>query len=140
MSYPFPSEEWLVALMDVLNSETRYAEVARNWEGDIAIVIEQNKNEDDPNLPIAFYLDLWHGTCRKVSVIDPEKDDISGIAFVLRASMKVIMRIMQGDLDPMQAMLTRRLQVKGNLGYMLRNVPTVLDFVRCCRLVGISEE
>ncbi len=140
MSYPFPSEEWLIALMQVLNADTRYAEVAKKWEGDMIVVIESNPNEEDPNLPITFYLDLWHGRCREVRVIGPDQVEMPDAAFVLRADIKNIMRIFQGDLDPMQAMLTRRLQVKGNLGYMLRNVPTVLDFVRCCRAVEIAEE
>jgi putative sterol carrier protein len=38
----------------------------------------------------------------------------------------------------MQAMMTRRLQVAGNMAYILRNVPVVLDFVRCCRQVVAS--
>jgi putative sterol carrier protein len=138
MAYPFPGEEWLLALKDELNSDSQYAEVAKKWEGEIIIVIEQNPKENDPKLPLAFYLDLWHGSCREVSVIDPEKEELPNAAFVLRTPMKNIMSIIQGDLDPMQAMLTRRLRVKGNLGYMLRNVPTVLDFVRCCRNVEIA--
>jgi putative sterol carrier protein len=40
---------------------------------------------------------------------------------------------MKGELNPMQAMMTRKLQVNGSMAYMMRNVPTVLDFVRCCR-------
>ncbi|MBK9208387.1 MAG: SCP2 sterol-binding domain-containing protein [Anaerolineales bacterium] len=31
---------------------------------------------------------------------------------------------------PMTAMMTMKLKVQGNMGYMMRNVPTVLDFVR----------
>jgi len=53
--------------------------------------------------------------------------------FVLTATYGDIARIMKGELDPMQAMMTRKLQVHGSLTYMMRNVPTVLDFVRCCR-------
>ncbi|PIW21006.1 MAG: hypothetical protein COW33_00370, partial [Anaerolineae bacterium CG17_big_fil_post_rev_8_21_14_2_50_57_27] len=53
--------------------------------------------------------------------------------FVLKATYDNIARIMKGELDPMQAMLTRKLQVQGSMAYMMRNVPTVLDFVRCCR-------
>lgn len=140
MAYPFPSEEWLVALKDVLNSDSRYAEVAKNWEGDLIIVIDPNPKEQDPNLPIAFYLDLWHGRCREVRIVDPRQEKAMDAKFILRTPMKNIMRILQGDLDPMQAMLTRRLQVRGNLGYMLRNVPTVLDFVRCCQEVEITSE
>jgi putative sterol carrier protein len=55
--------------------------------------------------------------------------------FVLTATYTNISRIMKGDLDPMQAMLTRKLQVHGSMAYMMRNVPTVLDFVRCAREV-----
>ena len=54
-------------------------------------------------------------------------------AFILSASYDNIAQIMQGKLDPMQAMLTRKLKVKGNMAVMMRNVPTVLDFVRCAR-------
>ncbi len=42
------------------------------------------------------------------------------------------------SLDPIQAMLTRRLSVQGNMVTITRNVPTVLDFVRCCREVTDS--
>jgi putative sterol carrier protein len=53
--------------------------------------------------------------------------------FVLSATYENIKRIMTGKLDPMQAMLTRKLSVKGNMAVMMRSVPTVLDFVRCAR-------
>jgi len=55
--------------------------------------------------------------------------------FVLSAPFSNFVRVLKGDLDPMQAMLTRKLIVKGNLGYMMRNVPTVLEFVRCAQAV-----
>lgn len=138
-AYPFPSEEWLNALVDVLNADDRYAEVAQHWEGDMVITIEPDPNEQDERLPITFYLDLWHGKCRSARLVDLSMEDLPGAKFVMNAPLGNIIRIFTGDLDPMQAMLTRKLQVTGNLGYMLRNVPTVLDFVRCCRLVGISD-
>ena len=33
-------------------------------------------------------------------------------------------------MNPMTAMMTMKLKVQGSMGYMMRNVPTVLDFVR----------
>ena len=54
-------------------------------------------------------------------------------AFVLRTTYDNIVKIITGVLDPMTAMMTRKLQVQGNMAVMMRNVPTVLDFVRCCR-------
>jgi putative sterol carrier protein len=53
--------------------------------------------------------------------------------FVLRSPYNNFAAILQGRLDPMTAMMTSKLKVQGSLGYMMRNVPTVLDFVRCCR-------
>jgi putative sterol carrier protein len=35
----------------------------------------------------------------------------------------------------MTAMMTSKLKVKGSMGYMMRNVPTVLDFVRVAQEV-----
>ncbi len=40
MAYKFPSEEWLHALERVLNEDSRYAEIARNWEGDLLFAID----------------------------------------------------------------------------------------------------
>jgi putative sterol carrier protein len=109
MTAKFPSPEWLEALADKLNSDARYAEIARKWEGDLCIVVE-------PSGPLKeqqnYYLDLWHGTCY---------DNIT--------------KILTGALDPMQAMMTRKLRVHGNMAVMMRSVPTVLDFVRCAREV-----
>ena len=52
--------------------------------------------------------------------------------FVLTATYDNISRIMKGELDPMQAMMTRKLQVHGSMAYMMRNVPIVLGFCPLC--------
>jgi len=128
MAAIFPSPEWLQILSDKLNSDERYAQIARNWEGDMCVVIE-------PSGPLTekqqYYLDLWHGKCRKVQILK----DMSSVQpkFILTATYDNISRIMKGQLDPMTAMMTRKLQVQGSMAYMMRNVPTVLDFVRCAR-------
>ena len=144
MKYPFPSEEWVDRLVTVLNSDQRYAEVARNWEGDMVVFIEPDENEGQPDLPMVIYIDLWHGKCRKAEIFDPSEADLPLATFILKAPRSQFLKIFSGDLDPIQAMLTRRLKVEGNMAYMLRNIPTVLDFVRCCRIVeaesGMSSE
>ena len=128
MNRVFPSMEWLQMLDAKLNSDARYAEIAKKWEGDIVIVIEPEGNLKERRV---FYLDLWHGKCRGVAELADaaEKDAV----FVLSATYENIKRILTGKLDPMQAMMTRKLSVKGNLAVMMRSVPTVLDFVRCAR-------
>lgn len=139
MAYRFPSEEWLSVLAQVLNSDERYADVAKNWEGDMIVVIEPDDGDDEQDLPVSVYLDLWHGKCRQARFIDMENEGMPDAAFTLRARISNIIKLFSGQLDPIQAMMTRRLKVEGNMGYMLRNVPTVLDFVRCCQEIPISE-
>jgi putative sterol carrier protein len=126
MSAIFPSEEWLKGLEERLNSDARYNEVAKNWEGDLFFHIEPDGNLDEK---LTFYLDLWHGTCRKVEY-KPAAESHPNPAFTLSASYGNITAILTGKLNPMTAMMTSKLKVKGSMGYMMRNVPTVLDFVR----------
>jgi putative sterol carrier protein len=137
MARKFPSIEWLQDLKVTLSNDERYRRIARNWEGDIVFVIESDSDQSSP--PIYYWFDLWHGTCRDVRQINTEIETLPESTFTLQAKLNKYMKILNGELDPLQAMVTRQLQLRGNLGYMLRNVPTVLDFVRCCRLVGIEE-
>ena len=138
MAYPFPSQFWLEALCELLNHDERYAKVAQKWEGDILVRIDDDGDGTDRELPTALYLDLWHGACRSTRVFRPGQDELPSAAFSLSAPISNILKIFTGELDPIQAMLTRRLNVQGNMAYMLRNIPVVLDFVRCCRLVEIE--
>jgi putative sterol carrier protein len=124
----FPSKEWLKDLEIKLNSDARYAQIARNWEGELYILIEAREPLKEAMI---LYLDLWHGTCRKTEILS-EMGDLKP-AFLLTASFENLTKILKGELDPMQAMMTRKLHVKGSMAYMMRNVPTVLDFVRCAR-------
>jgi putative sterol carrier protein len=138
MAYPFPSEEWLQAFVSVLNTDTRYAEVASNWEGDFLFEILPDSGEKSPL--IVYYLDLWHGKCRKAFSVQPGEGEVPETKFTLTAPLGQFRKVLSGELDAMQGMLTRRLMLKGSMAYLMRNVPVVLDFVRCARLVPIAEE
>jgi putative sterol carrier protein len=114
-----------------LNSDERYAQIAKNWEGDLFFFIEPDGNLQEQ---LTFYLDLWHGKCRGVD-FKPQPESYPNPKFTLSASYKDITSVLSGNLNPMTAMMTSKLKVKGSLGYMMRNVPTVLDFVRCAQEV-----
>lgn len=132
VSLIFPSAEWLDVLQEKLNSDERYGEVAKDWEGDLLIRVEPAGALREPT---SLYLDLWHGRCRKVDFGAPEGTHPHP-TFILTTTYDHIQAILSGNLNPMTAMMTNRLRVKGNLGYMMRNVPTVLDFVRCAQEIS----
>jgi len=131
----FPSDEWLQALNDKLNTDEKYAQVARNWEGDMIFLIEPGGALTHTT---RWYIDLWHGKCRGVAVLN-ENDDKKA-TFTLRAPYDNYVRLLKSEIDPMQALLTRKIGLQGNMAVLMRSVPTVLDFVRCCREVTDSFE
>ena len=131
MTAIFPSEEWLKGLETRLNTDERYSEIAKNWEGDLFFQIEPEGNLKEQ---LTFYIDLWHGKCRKVEY-KPQADAHPTPVFTLTASCNNITAVLTGKLNPMTAMMTSKLKVKGSMGYMMRNVPTVLDFVRVAQEV-----
>jgi putative sterol carrier protein len=129
MPVTFPSAEWLSALKEKLNGDSRYNAIARNWEGDILFDIQSGGTLAEP---LMMYLDLWHGQCSLVEYATTREKHPKP-KFILRSAYNNFTSILLGELDPMTAMMTSKLKVEGNLAYMMRNVPTVLDFVRCAR-------
>jgi len=124
----FPDSEWLQILMEKLNSDAKYARTARGWEGDMNFVIEPGGVLGEARV---FYLDLWHGKCREVRVLG--EGETPQAAFTLSAPYDTYVKLLKGEIQPMQGLLTRKISVKGPMTVLMRNVPTVLDFVRCCR-------
>jgi len=129
----FLASDWLPTLKEKLNTDDQYAEIARNWEGDMVCQI-------DPGGPlesaVIFYLDLWHGKCRDAYEIE-NVEEIKP-ALLLIAPYENFKKIISGETEVIQALLTRKISVKGNMALLMRNVPTVLDFVRCCREITDS--
>jgi len=126
----FPNAEWIEALKDKLNTDEQYAQIARKWEGDMRFEIEPDNSFKES---MWIYFDLWHGKCRDAYIEDQfsTKDP----AFILKAPYGNFIKILSGEVGPMQALMTRMLSVRGSMAVFMRNVPTVLDFVRCCQEV-----
>lgn len=129
----FPSPEWLASLNEKLNTDECYAEVARNWEGDMVVTVQPGGALERE---VVYYLDLWHGKCRSAYEVGDQAPPKAVLNLGLPYENGV--KLLKGELDAMQALLTRKISVQGNMALLMRNVPTVLDFVRCCRDVTDS--
>ena len=129
----FPTAEWVEVFMAKLNGDDQYAKIAKNWEGDIKFIIEPSGTLSNETI---LYFDLWHGKCRDASLDQDIQTRTS--TFTLKAPYENFVSVLKGELHPMQALMTRKLHVEGNMGVLMRNVPTVLDFVRCAREVTDS--
>ncbi len=124
----FPTEGWVTALYEKLNSDEKYAQIAKKWEGDMLFLVEPGAGISEP---VTYYLDLWHGACRNAYQVQIGQE-VKAV-FTLKAPYDNYVKLLQGDIEPMQALLTRKIFVQGNMAVLMRSVPTVLDFVRCAR-------
>jgi putative sterol carrier protein len=97
------------------------------------IILEPDKTIQEE---MWLYFDLWHGKCRN-AIIEDHSSSINP-AFVLKGSYTNIIKILSGEIGVVQALMTRLLGVRGSMATLMRNVPTVLDFVRCCQEVTHS--
>lgn len=127
MSIPFPSDAWIKAMMEDLNQSQAYAEAAKNWEGDFYFVIEPGGSLDRT---VILYMDLWHGKCREAyEVKDPEARQP---AFWLSGPVQTWKKVMTRQLDPIQAMMTGQLRLRGNMAMVMKNVRAAKELVESC--------
>ncbi len=129
----FPSPEWVASLSDKLNSDEQYAHVAHAWEADMGFLVD---GRDKFPEPVRLYLDLWHGKCRQAYMLEDGSE--LKAAFILKATYSNIVQLLKGEVDPIQALIMRKVSVQGNYALLMRSVPVVLHFVRCCREVTDS--
>jgi putative sterol carrier protein len=117
----FPSSEWLDDYVARMNSSAEFEDAARTFEADISYVFEA-----EPDLGHAS--DVWAragvggGKCLWWNYdVSPEEGRSS--QFVLQGPYSLWKQIIQGQVDPMEAMLDGDLVVTGHL-------PTLLKYVR----------
>ncbi len=124
MAYIFPSAEWTEQFNDAINSSDAYASAAKNWEGDIILVIDGEGG---------IYLDLWHGKCRQAEYLaDPDSKDAE---FKISAPMAKWQNVLAKKLDPVQGLVTRQLKLDGNLVKIMKSVKAAQELVRCATTV-----
>jgi putative sterol carrier protein len=130
MAMRFPSDEWIKELSRLLNASASYERAAKDWEGDFIFVIEA----DDKLAATAYlYLDLYHGkspSARQLGAAGEKK-----AAYTLSAPFAAWRRVIEGTLDPIQGMMTKKLRVAGNMMQIMRYPKAAKEIVACCALV-----
>jgi len=130
MAFKFPSEEWVLAFMEQINTSEAYRKAAATWEGDFYFIIEPG-----PGLlqSMALYIDLWHGEARSVGVVADESEKTP--EFVIRAPISTWRRVIEKKLDPIQGMITGQLKLKGTLSKVMRAPRAAAELVNCATKV-----
>jgi len=130
MALLFPSEEWLEALVDELNSSQAYRDAAKNWEGDFYFIIEP---EGSLKERVTAYMDLWHGECRSACIVANENEKNPEIQ--IRAPLGIWRQVLEMKLNPIQGMLTGQLKITGNMMKIVKTPRAAIELVNCCSRV-----
>jgi putative sterol carrier protein len=127
--YVFPSEEWVRALEQELNTSPAYADAAKNWEGDFYFVVDPDK-DGTLGAPVYLYMDLWHGQCRNAHLVEDKAE--KNPAFVMSGAYSKWKRVVTAQLDPIQGLMTGQLKLKGNMVMVMKNVKAAQEMVKAC--------
>ena len=129
MAYQFASPEWVAALKDAINQSDSYRESAKNWEGDFWFVVEPDEARPQR---VFMYVDLWHGECRAAALAN-ESDHTP--EFRIWGGRKSWHKVISKEIDPIRALMTNTLKLKGNLAKIMRNVRAAQELVLCAASV-----
>ena len=131
MKIKFLSREWIEAYMDVLNNSTDYKEAAKTWEGDFLFVVEP---DDELGKKTIFYLDLWHGDCRRVDFFK-EGDNLPETEFQYIGKYSNWLKVINGELDPIKGILTRQFKLVGDKGKVMRATKAAKELVNSAQKI-----
>ncbi|MBM3142791.1 MAG: hypothetical protein FJ005_07080 [Chloroflexi bacterium] len=126
MAILFGTQEWADAACKELNESQAYKEAAKNWEGDIYIIVDP-----DPSFKhrIINYFDLWHGECRSGCVVKDENE--KSPKYRIWGPFTIMNQVLQKKVDPVQAMMTGKLKVKGDMAQIMKMPRAAVELVNC---------
>ena len=126
MGLKFPSDEWAKEYASQLNASEAYERSAKDWEGDFIFTVEA----DDTLAETAYlFVGLYHGKCTDTALVASE--DEREAQFIIRASAANWRKVIEGKLDPIPAMMTRKLKLKGDMMKVMRYPKAAKEMVNC---------
>lgn len=123
MAIPFMSGEWAEALKDAINANDAFKEAAVTWEGDFYFIAEMKDGSKS-----TVYIDLWHGACRDAFV--PADSSTKSPEFEISGKIPIWKKVLGKQLDPVQALLTRQIKLKGNMSKVLRETKVAQEMIK----------
>ncbi len=127
----FPSREWAEEYCKALNSNEKYARAAKGWVWPILFVVREEDRKR------GFILKLNNGKCEGVEWFeDASKADAP---FILEATLKDWLAVINGKINPLTAIVRRKLALtKGSTSTIMRYPMAALEMVSTAQKVPIE--
>jgi putative sterol carrier protein len=135
MAFDAYSPEWAAALRDEINNSPKYKQAAEKWEGSVGLVVLA---EPDKNAPedAGILMDLWHGEARDVK--STTREEAASAEYVITGSYSRWKRVAKAELDPIKAIMTGQLKLKGNFPTLVRYTKASQELVNCTTRVPVN--
>jgi len=136
----FPSREWAEEYCRVLNAHEPYKKAAKGWKWPILFKVKDLPPELASQYPggePGFLIRLEDGECLGVEWYDDASK--ADAPFILSASYKDWVDIITGKLNPLTAIIRKRLVIeKGEYQTIMRFPIAALEMVQAAKKVGIE--
>jgi len=130
MNLPFPSDAWIKALAEKLNASASYERSAKSWEGDFLFIIEPDELYSETAY---LFLGLYHGKSTDAELLsDPDEKDSQ---YTISAPYGTWRKVIEGKLDPIQGLMTRRLKLAGNMMMIMRYPKAAQEIIACTKVI-----
>ena len=132
----FPSPEWAEKYCEALNNNEKYEKAGKGWVWPILFLVEDLPEDSKAQYPgqPGFVLYLENGKCKKVEWYDDASN--ADAPYVLSAKYKAWLDIIEGKLNPLTAIVRRKLKlVKGDYGTVMRYPIAALEMVKSAQQV-----
>jgi putative sterol carrier protein len=118
----FPSKEWCEEAVRLTNSDPEISRAGQGWVGDIGAVIDAEPGKLAQPF-VVHVVPQQDGRIKALRVLE-EPDDLDELepAYLLRAPYSVWKQLLQGSLDPVEAVLRRRIAVKGDMQQVIERM------------------
>jgi putative sterol carrier protein len=129
------SPEWADAFKSEINSSPKYKQAAEKWEGTVGLIVlaEPDKNVPDDT---GVFMDLWHGEARDIQATTSTQAATAD--YVITGSYSRWKRIAKAELDPIKAIMTGQLKLKGNFPTLVRYSKASQELVNCTTRVAVD--
>lgn len=122
------SEEWIKDYSEKLNSNKTFKQAADGWLIKLVLTIDDEERK-------SVFLDLENGECKSAKTAD--NTDIENAEYIISASKDSWKKILNSELDPMLAVMTKKLELKkGNVGSLLKYIDAAKELLKSASQVN----
>lgn len=110
----FPSKEWCEEAVRIANADPEAVLAGQGWEGDFGVVIDPEPGR--LSKPFVVHVVPKGGKIVKLKVLaDPDDLEELEPKYLARAPYSIWKGLLQGTVDPVEAVLRRRISVQGDV-------------------------